>query len=90
MLFHPGDWFRNQIACYGAVIAIVLEQLDAAPRTTVAEDPNPLVRVQASGCETSGWHPDELIQRDNGETCVLVWSHGLDSIGEQPPTMSAN
>ncbi|TVR74910.1 MAG: hypothetical protein EA415_05205 [Sphaerobacteraceae bacterium] len=85
-----GNWFRNQIACYGAAIAIILEQLDAAPKSTVVENPNPLVRVQPSGDESADWHPDELIRRDNGDAFVLVWSHSLTSGRDYHPAMSAN
>jgi hypothetical protein len=90
MTGRPGEWFRNQIACYGAVIAIILEQLDAAPRSTLTENPNPLVRIRDAGQDNAGWHPDELIERGDGRACVLVWSHRLDAEYEPNPVMSAN
>jgi hypothetical protein len=64
---------RTRVACYGAVIAIILQQLDAHPSATVTESPNPLVRIQDRGIETEEWHPDELITQQSGQTYVVVW-----------------
>lgn len=73
-----GNWMRRQLATYGAAIAIILEQLDAYPRSTITEDPNPLVRIRERGNDCSGWHPDELITRTSGEQYVLIW----ESLGQ--------
>lgn len=70
-----GEWTRRQVACYGAVIAIILEQLDAYPRSTITKDPNPLVRIREQAHAPGGWHPDELITQPSGQQFVLVWEH---------------
>ena len=67
------QWFRSQIACYGAVIAIILQQLDSSPRTTITDSPNPLVRIDDRGIPEDDWHPDELIVGGAGRQYVLVW-----------------
>jgi hypothetical protein len=91
MLLHRAtEWFRTRAACYGAVIAIILEQLNAAPTTTVVEDPNPLVRIEPSSRDVAGWHPDELIQRSGGGSWVVVWSQSTDESASASPLMSAN
>lgn len=69
------QWMRTRVACYGAVIAIILEQLDAFPRATVVENPNPLVRIREQPSDVDDWHPDELITRFSGRQYVLVWDH---------------
>ncbi|MEX2425528.1 MAG: hypothetical protein WD401_02080 [Thermomicrobiaceae bacterium] len=66
-------WVRTRIACYGAAIAIILEQLSAFPQSTVTESPNPLVRVRDIQDLETGWHPDELITGIGGRQNVLVW-----------------
>lgn len=67
------QWMRTRVACYGAAIAIILEQLDAFPRSTVVENPNPLVRIREQPSDVGDWHPDELITRCSGRQYVLVW-----------------
>jgi hypothetical protein len=67
------NWMRQRLACYGAVIAIILQQLDSFPRTTVTESPNPLVRIRDGALSHHDWHPDELVTRDSGERFVIVW-----------------
>jgi hypothetical protein len=66
-------WMRQQIATYGAAIAIILEQLDSSPRSTIPEDPNPLVRIRDEAAGETYWHPDELITRASGRQYVLIW-----------------
>jgi hypothetical protein len=73
------QWMRNRIACYGAAITIILEQINATPRSTVTENPNPLVRIREQAVSDSEWHPDELITQRSGQQCVLVWSGGMTS-----------
>jgi hypothetical protein len=80
-----GEWMRTQVACYGAVIAIILQQLDAHPTATVTESPNPLVRVQDRWVGTDEWHPDELVTQQSGRTYVVVW----DDRRRRDATMSA-
>ncbi len=79
-----GNWMRRQLATYGAAIAIILNQLDAAPRSTITEDPNPLVRISERSPDYCGWHPDELITRASGDQFVLTWDlKGSESTGPQ-------
>jgi hypothetical protein len=67
------DRLRQRLACYGAVIAIVLQQLDSFPRATVTESPAPLVRIRDGAVSGNEWHPDELITRLSGKRYVIVW-----------------
>jgi hypothetical protein len=71
------NWMRQRLACYGAVIAIILQQLDSFPRTTVTESPAPLVRVRDGALSDHDWHPDELVTRDSGRQYVIVWDGAL-------------
>ncbi len=65
---------QRQIACYGAALAIILDQITGHPSATMAESPNPLVRVQERDRSLGEWHPDELVER-SGINYVLVWEH---------------
>lgn len=75
MLF---DRIRSRIACYAAAITIILQQLDAQPRSTLPETPTPLVRIRHTFSEDFTWHPDELVSNASGEQSVLVWAAGED------------
>jgi hypothetical protein len=66
-------WIRNQIACYGAAIAIIVEQLNTAPSSAPPESPPPLIRLRERFADETGWHPDELIRRSCGRLDVLIW-----------------
>jgi hypothetical protein len=83
-------WFRNRLACYGAVIAIILQQLDSYPRSTVMESPNPLVRIREQPTGESDWHPDELITRVSGQRYVVVWEGASSQQENHPPRVYRN
>lgn len=81
---------RRQLATYAAAIAIILNQLDAAPRSTITRDPNPLVRISDHPSDSSGWHPDELIVRATGTPYVLTWDLHLPGSESTGPQISSN
>lgn len=81
---------RQQVACYGAVIAIILEQLNAYPRSTITETPNPLVRIREQPVAPDEWHPDELITRSTGRRDVLVWDAGSERIESPGANLLSN
>ena len=81
---------RRQLATYGAAIAIILNQLDAAPRSSITRDPNPLVRISERTSDYAGWHPDELITRASGAQYVLTWDLHLPGSEPTGPQISSN
>jgi hypothetical protein len=81
-------WMQRQVASYGAAIAIILEQLNAYPRSTITDNPNPLVRIRDEDLATGDWHPDELLTLRTGRQYVLIWDHHSNSI--ERSTISSN
>jgi hypothetical protein len=75
------QWIRTRVACYGAAAAIIMEQLNAYPNTTVVETPTPLVRIRERQRLERDWDPDELVTRKSGRRDVLVWEQ-LDTTSE--------